>query len=186
MLCDVWSVVHNVAGVFPVLAAAESGSFPLDVPSERVWLQQSGDLGWRIEGILRRGLQAAPAAIALGADSPLLTAGHLDEAIECLNRKDAVLGPSDDGGFYLLGVHDCPSGVLADLPWSSEETYRGTAQRLKARGMRVGTIRSLFDVDTFADLERLRSQLDLLPLTIAPQTRKWFDEISWSASSFQR
>jgi hypothetical protein len=175
-----------VAGVFSVLAAAESGSFPLDVPSERVWLQQSGDLGWRIEGILRRGLQAAPAAIALGADSPLLTAGHLDEAIECLNRKDAVLGPSDDGGFYLLGVHDCPSGVLADLPWSNEETYRGTAQRLKARGMRVGTIRSLFDVDTFADLERLRSQLDLLPLTIAPQTRKWFDEISWSASSFQR
>jgi hypothetical protein len=47
-------------------------------------------------------------------------------------------------------------------------------------------IRSLSDIDALADLERLRDELQSLPHDVAPQTRKWFDETSWSASSFQR
>lgn len=176
MLCDVWSVVQSAAGVMPVLAAAESGSFPIDVPGERIWLQEAGDLGRRIESILRRGLRNGPAAIALGADSPLLTAAHLEEALELLAGHDAVLGPSDDGGFYLLGVHDCPPGLLTEIVWSCEETCRQTEDRLRRHGMRVGMIRSLIDVDTMAELERLRKELEYLPPEIAPQTHKWFDE----------
>jgi hypothetical protein len=175
MLCDVWSVVTNVTGVMPVLAAAESGRFPVDVSGERIWLQEPGDLGSRIESILRRGLQTAPAVIALGADSPLLTAAHVNEALESLTSNDAVLGPSDDGGFYLLVVRECPRGLLADIPWSSEETCQRTAQRLQMHGMRVGWIESLFDVDTIEELERLRNELEDLPQEIAPKTRKWFD-----------
>jgi uncharacterized protein len=176
MLCDVWSVVENVRGVIPVLAAAESGTFPLDVSGERIWLQEPGDLGFRIENILRRGLQEGPAAIALGADSPLLRPGHLEEALEALTCNDAVLGPADDGGFYLLGLHECPAGLLANIRWSCEETCRQTAQRLQMHGMRVGSIGSLFDVDTIAEFENLRKQLEHLPPEIAPETRKWFDK----------
>ena len=182
MLCDVWSVVQSATGVIPVLAAAEPGPFPIDVPSERIWLQAPGDLGWRIESILRRGLQSAPAAIALGADSPLLTPTHLQQALESLATDDAVLGPSEDGGFYLLGMHHCPPGVLADLPWSSEETCARTEQRLRSHGMSVATIPSLSDVDTVADLEQLRGQLAVASPDIAPQTRSWLSETSWSAS----
>lgn len=186
MLYDVWSVVKSVAEVIPVLAAAESGPFGIDVPNERIWLQQTDELGSRIEGILRQGLQFGPAAIAVGADSPLLREEHIKEAIRCLEQNDAVLGPADDGGFYLLGVHSCPSGLLADVPWSSSETCRETERRLEMHGMRVGTIRTLPDVDTFVELETLRRQLEHLPREIAPYTRKWFDETSWSVSSFQR
>jgi hypothetical protein len=182
MLCDVWSIVQNAAGVFPVLAAAESGRFAIEIPKERTWLQQPGDLGSRIEGILRCGLAIGSAAIALGADSPLLTADDLEEAVEHLSKADAVLGPSEDGGFYLLGVRNCPGGLLAGLEWSSEETCAHARQRLEARGMSVATIRTLLDVDTPADLERLREQLVDLPQTVAPETRKWFAGISWSAS----
>lgn len=185
MLCDVWSVVQSVTGVVPVLAAAERGPFEIDVPGERIWLQRPGDLGVRIEGILQYGLQFGPAAIALGADSPLFRAEHLEQAIGCLAENDAVLGPAADGGFYLLGVRDCPSGLLADVPWSSDETCRATEHRLRMHGMRVGTIPSLFDVDTMAELETLRRELAHLPPEMAPHTRGWFDETSWSASSFQ-
>jgi glycosyltransferase A (GT-A) superfamily protein (DUF2064 family) len=185
MLSDVWSVLQNVAGIICILAAAESGSFGIDVPTDRIWLQQPGDLGSRIECILRQGLQFGPAAIALSADSPLLRAQHIHDAIDCLKESDAVLGPAADGGFYLLGVRDCPPGLLADVPWSSSETYRETIRRFQMRGMRVATIGALLDVDTFTQLETLRSQLQCLPLEIAPHTRKWFDETSWSASSFQ-
>lgn len=174
MLCDVWSVAQNVTGVIPVLAAAESGPFPIDVPKERIWLQPPGDLGCRIEAILQRGLEAGPAAIALGADSPLLTPSHIEDALEILKTNDAVLGPSEDGGFYLLGVRDCTPGLLAHISWSCEETRRQTEHRLQKHGMRVGFIGSLFDVDTIVELEQLRKELAHLPSEIAPQTRHWF------------
>jgi rSAM/selenodomain-associated transferase 1 len=176
MLRDVWSIVKSATGVIPVLAAAESGEFGIDMPRDRIWLQQPGDLGLRIEGILRRGLQGAPAAIALGADTPLLTPAHLREALAVLDSNDAVLGPSEDGGFYLLGVRHCPPGLLAEIAWSCEETCQKAVQRLQKHGMRVGWIGTLFDVDTIADLEKLRDQLEYLPSEIAPETRKWFDE----------
>ncbi len=182
MLCDVWSVVESVAGAIPVLAAAEPGAFAIGVPNERVWLQAAGDLGWRIESILRRGLTTASAVIALGADSPLLTRTHIDEAIEFLGAGHAVLGPTDDGGFYLLGVCDCPHGMLADVPWSSEETCEQTRLRLQTYGMSVATVKSSFDIDTIAELERLRDELDHLPKEIAPQTRAWLADTLWSAS----
>jgi glycosyltransferase A (GT-A) superfamily protein (DUF2064 family) len=176
MLCDVWSVVQSVPGLVGVLAAAESGSFGIDVPGERIWLQEPGDLGSRIENILRKGLQVARAAIALGADSPLLGANHLNEAMACLEENDAVLGPAADGGFYLLGVRDCPSGLLAGVPWSSGETCKETERRLRMHGMRVGLIGSLVDIDTLAELEMLRSHLESMPREIAPHTRKLLGE----------
>src|SRR5437764_3179133 len=61
------------------------------------------DLGSRIESILQRGIKIAPAAIALGADSPLLSARDLKQAVQELASGNAVLGPCEDGGFYLLG-----------------------------------------------------------------------------------
>ncbi|MBV9036745.1 MAG: DUF2064 domain-containing protein [Acidobacteriaceae bacterium] len=87
MLRDTWSVVQSVPDVVPVLAATEPGLFGIDVPGARIWLQPPGDLGLRMEDILRRGLQTRPAAIALGADSPLLTPAHVREALQHLNRS---------------------------------------------------------------------------------------------------
>jgi len=182
MLRDVWSVVATLTEVVPVLAAAQAGSFGIDVPAERVWLQQSGDLGLRIECILRRGLETAAAVIALGADTPLVTVVHLRQAIDCLKSGDAVVGPCDDGGFYLLGVRRCPPGLLFGINWSTEHTLRETELRLRAHAMNTARIPTVFDVDTVADLQRLCSELRNLPPEIAPQTRQWLDETAWSAS----
>ena len=182
MLHDVWSVVTSVPGLTPVLAAAEPGSFELDVPHDRVWLQESGDLGSRIEGILQRGLQEAPAAIALGADTPLISSLQLAAAIEHLASGNTVLGPCDDGGFYLLGLDSCPTGLLAGIPWSCDRTYIETKARLEAHGMRTAHLSSLFDVDTLADVRRLRSDLQDLPPETAARSRNWLREVQWSAS----
>jgi uncharacterized protein len=173
MLCDVWSTVCANAPVIPVLAAAEEGSFPFSVPSENLWLQGRGGLGLRIENILRRGLSTAPAAIALGADSPLLTTSHLNDALCRLETGDAVIGPSCDGGFYLLGLRSCPEGLLADLPWSTTATGVRTAERLHSRGMSVSHLRTLPDVDTLADLSLLQEMLRETSGEIAPATRHW-------------
>ena len=182
MLCDVWSVVERVKGVAPILAAAEPGPFAVEVPAERFWLQPHGDLGSRIEHILQRALLIAPGVIALGADSPLLTPAHLEKACDCLHNNDAVLGPAYDRGFYLLAVRDCPSGLLRDICWSSQETCSETEHRIRSYGMTSTCIQPLFDVDTIADLTRLRNELEYLPLHVAPETRKWLAENLWSAS----
>ena len=176
MLCDIWSVVCDSHGVMPVLAAAEEGSFPVAVPEENFWMQGSGGLGCRLGRILRRGLQSAPAAIALGADSPLLMTAHLNDALSGLEKADAVIGPCCDGGFYLLGLRSCPRGLLADLPWSTAKTGERTVARLHDHGMRVRSLRTLPDVDTLADLLLLQEMLRDMPSDIAPATRSWLAE----------
>ena len=182
MLRDVWSVVTSFPGVIPVLAASGVANFGIDVSDERIWLQPPGDLGMRIESILQRALKTAPAAIALGADVPLITAAHLTGAIDQLQSGHTVLGPCDDGGFYLLGLHRCPPGLLAGLPWSSEHTLQETEARLRAHGMRPARLHTLFDIDTVAELQQLRGELQKLPPAVAPLTRRWLDETEWSAS----
>lgn len=124
-----------------------------------VLLQGDGDLGARIERVLRAALQRAAFAIAIGADAPALPARLLEGARAALEDSDAVIGPADDGGFYLLGLRACPEGLLSDLPWSSSDTFTRTVERLRARGLRVEVLERWFDVDRVEDLDRLRAAL---------------------------
>lgn len=121
------------------------------------WPQGEGDLGARLERVLQRALTGAPWAIALGGDSPGRPPGLTDDAIAALAdpEVDAVLGPSDDGGFYLLGLRRCPPGLLAELPWSSATTGAATLARLASAGLRTRVLGPWFDVDEPADLQRL-------------------------------
>lgn len=135
-----------------------------------VWPQGDGDLGARLERVLRRALEEAPAAIAIGADSPGIPRSRHDEARAALATNDAVIGPADDGGFYLLGLTRCPEGLLRDLPWSSPDTFDATVARLRAHGLSVAILEPWFDVDHPDDLERLRRVLAARP-GAAPATR---------------
>lgn len=172
MFQDVWRVASSCPGVQPVLATIDTGTFPVSIDSSNIWLQGEGDLGMRVERILRRGLEDAPAAIALGADSPSITVAHLQSAAAILGRHDAVIGPSLDGGFYLLGVRCCREGLLAHLPWSTCETANATVRRLKDEGVSYGELTPLFDVDTPDDLDLLCAYLRANPFA-APATRSW-------------
>ncbi len=167
MLLDIWQLVLSCERARAILAAAADGDFPVAVPRADRWLQGEGDLGDRIERILRRGLEQAPAAIAVGADSPFLTPAHLGNAITALDEHDAVIGRCVDGGFYLLGLRQCPPGLLAHVRWSSAETASEVIDRIARRGWRLAELETLFDVDTPEDLVRLAQT----PKTsLAPET----------------
>ncbi len=158
-LTDTWATVTRLPWARPVLAS--TGPWPeglLPAPVE-VWQQGAGDLGARMENILHRGLESCPAVMALGADSPGLPLAHLEAARAALADADAVFGPSDDGGFYLLALRRLPVGALANLPWSQPETLARTEERLKSLGLTVARIAPFFDVDVPADLERLETEL---------------------------
>jgi hypothetical protein len=158
-LVDVWAGVRRLPWARPVLASP--GPWPeglLPVPVE-VWPQGEGDLGARMERVLRRGLEEAPCVMALGGDSPGLPLAYLEAARAALSTAEAVFGPSEDGGFYLLALRRLPEGALAGLPWSQPETLAATEARLVSLGLRVARVESFFDVDVPADLERLESEL---------------------------
>lgn len=135
------------------------------------WPQGDGDLGARIERVLRHALTRAPFAIAIGADSPGLPSRLIEEARDALAVVDAAIGPTLDGGFYVLALRRCPEGLLSQLPWSQPGTFAKTLERLRAQGLTVRILAPWFDVDRPADLVRLRELLED-PEIVAPATRR--------------
>jgi glycosyltransferase A (GT-A) superfamily protein (DUF2064 family) len=114
-------------------------------------------------------LRESPAAIALGADSPGLPLRLVETAREALSKSDAVLGPCEDGGFYLLGLTSCKVGLLSNIPWSQPDTFAQTLARLQQAGMSVSVLETWFDVDTPKDLEQLHSLIET-KVIFAPHT----------------
>jgi len=136
-----------------------------------VLLQGEGDLGARIERVLAAALERAPAAIAIGADTPALPTRFLESARTALRDADAAIGPAEDGGFYLLALRRCPAGLLGDLPWSSVNTLQATLNRFRVSGLRTWLLDPWFDVDRIEDMERLRT-LIAQRMVIAPRTER--------------
>ena len=157
---DTWAAVGTLGWARPVLATTDP-NFGVDlVPSAETWLQGDGDLGQRLETILSRALESGPAAMAIGADSPGMPLRLIECARSALVRADAVLGPSEDGGFYLLALRRCPAGLLKGLPWSAPDTCASLRIRLESAGFAVAVLEPWFDVDRPEDLGRLQTLLD--------------------------
>ncbi len=174
---DTWSALRGISWASLVVAATER-DHRFDTAGAEVCLQGEGDLGERMERVLREALREADSALAVGTDSPGIPVRVFEQARSALADHDAVIGPSDDGGFYLLGLKRCPDGLLRGLPWSRSDTCEHTIARLKSRGFRVGVLERWFDVDLPADLERL-SKLLASGAVSAPETAAALRTIGW-------
>lgn len=155
-LQDTWAAVSALSWARPILATTELDAGELALPGADTWLQGEGDLGERLERVMRRALLESPLAIAIGADTPGLPPSLLAQAREALSSAEAVLGPCEDGGFYLIGLRSCPPGLLRNLPWSAPDTFDRTLTRLRNKGLQTAVLPPWFDVDRPSDLERLR------------------------------
>ncbi|HZB50041.1 MAG TPA: DUF2064 domain-containing protein, partial [Mycobacteriales bacterium] len=91
--------------------------------------------------------------LQLGMDTPQVTPRLLGACLSALHPGvDAVLGPAEDGGWWVLGLHDPGHArLLAGVPMSTPDTGRLTARALRGAGLRVGTLPALRDVDTWPD-----------------------------------
>jgi rSAM/selenodomain-associated transferase 1 len=115
--------------------------------------QGGGDLGQRMQRVMDR-LPPGPAVI-IGTDVPGIRAEHVRDAFRMLGSRDAVFGPSPDGGYWLVGLKRTGRvpRIFADVRWSSAHALADTLRN--ASGLRVGQVASLADVDEAADLKRL-------------------------------
>jgi hypothetical protein len=161
-LSDTWSLLRGALKERAEAVIVLDGDPALiELDDAEIWPQGGGDLGDRLTSGLARGLamNEVPWVIAVGTDSPGMPASLLLRAIEALERTDSVIGPCDDGGFYLLGLRRLPSGLLADLPWSEPTTFAAALARLQRSGLEPVVLDPWFDIDLPGDLDRLRALL---------------------------
>jgi len=177
-LQDTWASVSGLSWAKPVLASTEAGLQDFLPGLIEIWFQGEGDLGARLENIFSRALRDHPHVMAIGADTPGLPAKYLEQAREALERADAVIGPSEDGGFYLLGLRKCSTGLLSGIPWSAPTTCVETIAKLQAAGLTVHILDDWFDVDTAQDLEKLNALITAKQIE-APKTKHFLENYAW-------
>jgi rSAM/selenodomain-associated transferase 1 len=113
--------------------------------------QGSGDLGAR-QG---RAFAGRGAVCVIGTDAPDVTRADIAAAFALLKRHDAVIGPAEDGGYWLLGMNGpAPRGLFDGVRWSHGETRADLEARLIAHGFSIAWLRTLRDVDEAGDLKR--------------------------------
>ena len=139
--------------------------------------QVQDDLGARMREALVQQLDAgASAAVLIGTDIPSLPAYHITQAFDLLRTVDVVLGPSTDGGYYLVGVSKPIPEIFEDVEWSTPSVLSQTIDRVQRAGNTLGLVPPYFDVDTPDELDfllaharatKLATGIDPLPYTHA-------------------
>jgi hypothetical protein len=175
-LQDTLESVCSLPWAKAVLATSDHLSSPIVCGPCEIWLQGEGDLGARLERILQRALTDSPIAMAIGADSPGLPRIFLEQTRSALQKVEAVIGPCEDGGFYLLGLRRCPSGVFNGVSWSQSDTFVQTLGNLRKAGLTVHVLEAWFDVDQPKDLPKLQAMISTGQL-LAPRTREVLDKL---------
>jgi rSAM/selenodomain-associated transferase 1 len=169
-LLDTLELMDRVESVQPIIAYLPRGAehfFRSIAPPGFVLIPQTGaDLGERLDNVLRQCLQDGyRQAVVMDSDSPTLPVAHLQQAFRALDNPavDVVIGPCDDGGYYLLGLK-CPcSDLFRGIVMSTPTVMAETVDRAEQRGLRVALLPPWFDVDTSTDLDRLIAELRSRP-----------------------
>jgi rSAM/selenodomain-associated transferase 1 len=120
----------------------------------RINLQQQlqGDIGQRMSHAIMSALQRAEHVVLIGADCPALTADDLDSAFYALQQgTDVVLGPAEDGGYYLIGMSNHHPGLFENIPWSTHKVLAATETLLREQGLSWHSLPVHRDVDTAED-----------------------------------
>ena len=164
-LLDKIEQVRSLKTASPAIAytPAEGRAFFEQVAPDFVLVAQRGvDLGDRLANSLGEQLERGHrAALAIDSDTPTLPRGFLEQALDLVTAPDVdvVLGPTEDGGYYLIGLRALHRELFEAMAWSTSQVLPETIRRAEAKRLRVACLPTWYDVDTPADLARLRTAL---------------------------
>jgi rSAM/selenodomain-associated transferase 1 len=177
-LRDTLDLIRQVPGVQPVvvyLPQAEASYFIELAPDFELSLQAGEDLGARLDHALTRYLHLGyERVVIMDSDSPTLPASCLKTAFEALDEADVVLGPCDDGGYYLIGLKRPAPRLLREVQMSTATVTADTLALAAEEGLQVKLLPIWYDIDNAAALERLISETAGAPAEVARHTRAFF------------
>ena len=165
-LMDKIAQVQAVSAAEPVIAYAPEGAagiFEDLAPGWRLLPQRGGDLTSRLVSVLEELFGTGfDASIVIDSDTPTLPSALLELAVSHMAAKahELVLGPSEDGGYYLIGSRRIHRALFEDMPWSTPAVFGETVRRARALGLAVLALEPWYDVDTGADLARLAAEVE--------------------------
>ena len=123
--------------------------------------QVGNNLGERMLYAARQALNQYKFAVIIGSDCPLLSSQMLDMAYQTLEKGcDAVLGPTDDGGYYLLGMRNIDNAIFKNIPWSESNVAEITRGKMQNLGWNYVELDCLWDIDRPEDIKKL-SRVDI-------------------------
>ena len=121
--------------------------------------------------------------IAFNSDSPHLPKSVLESAFDILEKNDLVVGPTHDGGYYLVGAKASYPALFEDDGMSTTSALDALLARARKLQLSAGFTESFYDIDVDSDLARLADELRLAPAK-APRTATWLK--AWAAAQLRR
>lgn len=183
-LLDVIGLVRSLPGVTPYIAFSppdQESYFAQLAPDFRLVPQRGSSLGERLDDVLSSVLRNGFGRVAaISSDSPTLPTSHLAQAFDLLADEtvDVVLGPAEDGGYYLIGVKEPQPRLVREVQMSTSTVLRETLSLAASEGLRVALLPPWFDVDGAGDLYRLKRDLAVAPAGVAPRTREYLCRVA--------
>ena len=139
------------------------------------FFRQTGrNLGERMHNVFKSAAKNGRCkTVIIGSDSPTLPTRFIENAFSRLSKSSVVLGPSRDGGYYLIGLkRPCPA-IFRGIRWGSDTVMEDTVRRAKACGTKVSLMEKWYDVDSAEALAYLESDLKSKKIKGARWTRRF-------------
>lgn len=157
---DIARAVQDITRILAYLPPHQAVYFQ-DLAPDFDRVPQVGEtLGERLDHALTRCLgDGFGQAVIMDSDSPTLPPSYLSRAFELLEESDVVLGPCEDGGYYLIGMTRPQPRLLREVEMSTAHVTRDTLALAAQQSLRVGLLPTWYDVDTLRDWERMKEEL---------------------------
>jgi rSAM/selenodomain-associated transferase 1 len=127
---------------------------------ENHYFQSGSSLGERMNKAFERTFNHGYRKVALiGSDIPDLSPSLVIEAFDKLNAFDCVIGPSADGGYYLIALNQPHPGIFNKITWGTDRVLQETIERCKQTQISVYQLKQLFDIDTVVELKAYYQEL---------------------------
>ena len=178
---DLIRQVRDVQRVIAYLPAEAREYFAQMAPDFEQVFQAGINLGTRLDNAvthyLHRGFKRV---VVMNSDGPTLPVRRLTDAFESLTDDvDVVLGPCDDGGYYLIGLKHPAPRLLREVRMSTPQVVADTIALAAEDGLRVKLLPAWYDIDDAASLERLIAEVSNTPPQVAPHTRTFMIQQQW-------
>lgn len=139
--------------------------FRRSFPGVALVAQPKGDLGTRLSDAFQRSFSGGARCVTIiGSDAPTLPPERFGQAFRRLRDREVVIGPAEDGGYYLIGVRAAAwpvaAGLFDGVPWSTDEVLSATRSRIRRLGLGSTMLAPWYDIDHPEDLARAAAALD--------------------------
>ncbi len=151
--------VNNVTVAYTPNGAEKAFRKLIEQPTN--FLPQKGkNLGERMKNAFKQSFaEGAKRVVIIGSDSPTLPVSYIQKAFDTLKKIPIVIGPTFDGGYYLIGLSGLNDDIFDGIGWGTSRVFDQTLTRIKSLNTQVYVLPPWYDVDTSEDLEFLRTHL---------------------------